>query len=197
MTTILSFYVNLISIWPSFITREEKFLPTFSVFKCFVLRSQANMVLKKLLSLFREGSQKSSSCTGMELVKDSSSQFWQRSLMPWDKLARSWRKIINQPSLTLLCKRGITRGLFISPVDFDNIFFNIIFRFFPADNNKYRNGNALAGTVVDQGINHPTEGDFYLLSHEGIQGTSRPCHYQVCFFRELLLYLKLKLMQSL
>ena len=52
-------------------------------------------------------------------------------------------------------------------------------RFFPTDNNKYRNGNALAGTVVDQGINHPTEGDFYLVSHEGIQGTSRPCHYQV------------------
>merc|ERR1712096_309363 len=52
-------------------------------------------------------------------------------------------------------------------------------RFFPTDNNKYKNGNALAGTVVDQGINHPTEGDYYPLSHEGIQGTSRPCHYQV------------------
>ena len=51
-------------------------------------------------------------------------------------------------------------------------------RFFPMDQDKYpKNGNALAGTVVDQGINHPTEGDFYLLSHEGIQGTSRPCHY--------------------
>ena len=54
-----------------------------------------------------------------------------------------------------------------------------IFRFFPTDNNKYKNGNALAGTVIDQGINHPTEGDFYLVSHEGIQGTSRPCHYHV------------------
>ena len=41
------------------------------------------------------------------------------------------------------------------------------------------NGNALASTVVDQDMNHPTEGDFYLLSHKGIQGTSRPCHYQV------------------
>ena len=38
-------------------------------------------------------------------------------------------------------------------------------RFFPADNNKYKNGNALAGTVVDQGINHPMEGDFYLLRY--------------------------------
>ena len=52
-------------------------------------------------------------------------------------------------------------------------------RFFPKDQNQYRNGNVLAGTVIDQGINHPTEGDFYLVSHEGIQGTSRPCHYQV------------------
>ena len=41
------------------------------------------------------------------------------------------------------------------------------------------NGNALAGTVVDHGINHPTEVDFYLLSLVGIQGTRRPCHYQV------------------
>ena len=42
-------------------------------------------------------------------------------------------------------------------------------RFFPLDNNKYKNGNALAGTVVDQGINHPTEGDFYLLRCEKLE----------------------------
>jgi len=53
-------------------------------------------------------------------------------------------------------------------------------RLFAADKNQYqRNQNVLAGTVVDQGLNHPTEGDFYLVSHEGIQGTSRPTHYQV------------------
>jgi len=53
-------------------------------------------------------------------------------------------------------------------------------RFFPIDGNKYpKSGNVLAGTVVDKGINHPKEGDFYLVSHEGIQGTSRPTHYHV------------------
>ncbi|XP_035828092.1 protein argonaute-2 isoform X7 [Aplysia californica] len=42
-----------------------------------------------------------------------------------------------------------------------------------------RSGNIPAGTTVDQGITHPTEFDFYLCSHAGIQGTSRPSHYHV------------------
>ncbi|XP_029634731.1 protein argonaute-2-like [Octopus sinensis] len=42
-----------------------------------------------------------------------------------------------------------------------------------------RSGNIPAGTTVDHGICHPTEFDFYLCSHTGIQGTSRPSHYHV------------------
>ncbi|XP_070208150.1 protein argonaute-2-like isoform X2 [Littorina saxatilis] len=42
-----------------------------------------------------------------------------------------------------------------------------------------KSGNIPAGTTVDMGITHPTEFDFYLCSHAGIQGTSRPSHYHV------------------
>ncbi|XP_064488840.1 protein argonaute-2-like isoform X1 [Ornithodoros turicata] len=42
-----------------------------------------------------------------------------------------------------------------------------------------KSGNIPAGTTVDVGITHPTEFDFYLCSHAGIQGTSRPSHYHV------------------
>ena len=35
------------------------------------------------------------------------------------------------------------------------------------------------GTVVDTGITHPTENAFYVTSHAGLKGTSRPTHYHV------------------
>uniref|UniRef100_A0A7N0U702 Protein argonaute 7 n=2 Tax=Kalanchoe fedtschenkoi TaxID=63787 RepID=A0A7N0U702_KALFE len=58
-------------------------------------------------------------------------------------------------------------------------------RFFPFEHGNKRttdrSGNVLPGTVVDQKICHPTEFDFYLNSHAGIQGTSRPTHYHVLF----------------
>uniref|UniRef100_A0A3B6HZ16 Piwi domain-containing protein n=1 Tax=Triticum aestivum TaxID=4565 RepID=A0A3B6HZ16_WHEAT len=44
-----------------------------------------------------------------------------------------------------------------------------------------RSGNILPGTVVDTKICHPSEFDFYLCSHAGIQGTSRPTHYHVLY----------------
>ncbi|CAN6222538.1 unnamed protein product [Urochloa humidicola] len=44
-----------------------------------------------------------------------------------------------------------------------------------------KSGNVLPGTVVDTNICHPSEFDFYLCSHAGIQGTSRPAHYHVLY----------------
>lgn len=58
-------------------------------------------------------------------------------------------------------------------------------RLFPAEHGSRdqtdKSGNILPGTVVDTQICHPREFDFYLNSHAGIQGTSRPTHYHVLF----------------
>ncbi|KAI0353623.1 argonaute-like protein [Trametes cingulata] len=55
-------------------------------------------------------------------------------------------------------------------------------RFFPqSQNDADRSGNCPAGTVVDKDIVHPTEFDFYLQSHSGLLGTSRPAHYSVLY----------------
>ena len=40
-----------------------------------------------------------------------------------------------------------------------------------------RNGNIFPGTVVDTDIIHPTISSFFLASHEGIQGTTKPTYY--------------------
>ncbi|KZT55686.1 Piwi-domain-containing protein [Calocera cornea HHB12733] len=42
-----------------------------------------------------------------------------------------------------------------------------------------RSGNCPAGTVIDTEVVHPTDFDFFLQSHGGILGTSRPAHYTV------------------
>ncbi|EIW61996.1 argonaute-like protein [Trametes versicolor FP-101664 SS1] len=55
-------------------------------------------------------------------------------------------------------------------------------RFFPQNSTDAdRSGNCPAGTVVDRDIVHPTEFDFYLQSHSGLLGTSRPAHYSVLY----------------
>ncbi|RGB37332.1 Piwi domain-containing protein [Rhizophagus diaphanus] len=55
-------------------------------------------------------------------------------------------------------------------------------RFFPIERkNSDRTGNCLPGTVIETDTTHPFEFDFYLLSHAGIVGTSRPTHYQVLY----------------
>ncbi|KAJ4961968.1 hypothetical protein NE237_021878 [Protea cynaroides] len=58
-------------------------------------------------------------------------------------------------------------------------------RLFPNRSETYLTGgrvfdeNIPPGTVVDTMITHPKEFDFYLCSHWGVKGTSRPTHYHV------------------
>ncbi len=55
-------------------------------------------------------------------------------------------------------------------------------RFFcAASQDGDRSGNIPAGTVVDTAVTHPNQFDFFLCSHGGIQGTSRPTHYHVVY----------------
>ncbi|XP_020092058.1 protein argonaute 2, partial [Ananas comosus] len=53
-------------------------------------------------------------------------------------------------------------------------------RLFPKDGaGSTRSGNVPPGTVVDTGIVDPLAFDFYLCSHYGSRGTSKPTHYHV------------------
>ncbi|GAB7357459.1 hypothetical protein MBLNU459_g0002t1 [Dothideomycetes sp. NU459] len=51
-------------------------------------------------------------------------------------------------------------------------------RFFPKDNAD-KNGNPLPGTLIETGVTHPFENDFYMCSHAALKGTARPVHYNV------------------
>ncbi|XP_043502637.1 protein argonaute-2-like [Polistes fuscatus] len=59
-------------------------------------------------------------------------------------------------------------------------------RFFPASRSETddRHCNVRAGTIVDTHITHPTDIDFYLVSHASIQGTARPTKYK-CVYNEI------------
>eukprot|EP01018_Ginkgo_biloba_P029293 Gb_20550 [translate_table: standard] len=53
-------------------------------------------------------------------------------------------------------------------------------RLFPCQGQpRTKSGNVMPGTVVDTTIVHPREFDFFLCSHYGIKGTSKPTHYHV------------------
>ncbi|KAG8635585.1 protein argonaute 2 isoform X2 [Manihot esculenta] len=78
-------------------------------------------------------------------------------------LKRAFRSINYAPTVTLIVaqKRHQTR-------------------LFPAGRSGGNsNGNVSPGTVVDSKIVHPFEYDFYLCSHYGSLGTSKPTHYHV------------------
>ncbi|GME33790.1 Eukaryotic translation initiation factor 2 [Neofusicoccum parvum] len=52
-------------------------------------------------------------------------------------------------------------------------------RFFPEGGKGDRNGNPNPGTLVETGVTHPFQFDFYLCAHSAIKGTARPVHYTV------------------
>ncbi|KAI9203830.1 Piwi domain-containing protein [Polychytrium aggregatum] len=55
-------------------------------------------------------------------------------------------------------------------------------RFFPIrKEDSDKSGNVLPGTIIETGVTHPSEFDFYLCSHPGLQGTSKPTHYHVLY----------------
>jgi eukaryotic translation initiation factor 2C len=76
-------------------------------------------------------------------------------------VAEACRELNIAPKITMLVvgKRHHTRLFPVNPGDAD------------------RSGNCPAGTVVDNVVTHPVEADFFLLSHGGLLGTSRPAHY--------------------
>lgn len=59
-------------------------------------------------------------------------------------------------------------------------------RFFPGKQHRHsgRNGNVDPGTVVSTAVTSPFRFNFFLVSHEGIQGTARPVEY-VCIHDEV------------
>lgn len=54
-------------------------------------------------------------------------------------------------------------------------------RFFPKNlrDSEDRNGNVPAGTIVDTDIIHPSDIEYYLVSHASIQGVARPTKYRM------------------
>ncbi|KAK6921978.1 Argonaute, linker 1 domain [Dillenia turbinata] len=73
-----------------------------------------------------------------------------------------------KPPITFVVvqKRHHTR-LFIDETDMSSI------------RNQLFDENIPPGTVVDTVITHPNEFDFFLCSHWGVKGTSRPTHYHI------------------
>jgi len=79
-------------------------------------------------------------------------------------------------------KRGFVQAGFTLPI---KLTFVVVgkhhhFRMFPENKEDTdRSGNCSSGTIVDSEVTNPFYSDFYLLSQQGIIGTSRPAHYSI------------------
>jgi eukaryotic translation initiation factor 2C len=125
------------------------------------------------------------------------------SIMVKDLLVQFYKSTRFKPTRIIFYRDGVSEGQFMQVLQYElravreacvslevgyqpGITFIVVqkrhhTRLFCADRKDQigRSGNIPAGTTVDVGITHPIEFDFYLCSHAGIQGTSRPSHYHV------------------
>lgn len=76
---------------------------------------------------------------------------------------------INPVSLSLLYKSVTILASFVLTGEIRYIVLNLYNGFSVSVVQVGRSGNIPAGTTVDVGITHPSEFDFYLCSHAGIQ----------------------------
>ncbi|KAH9983910.1 Piwi domain-containing protein [Russula compacta] len=91
-------------------------------------------------------------------------------------LSDAWNKFAENP------ESGIPKGIPV-PLIFIIVGKRHHIRFFqgPGPNIKDRTGNVFGGLVVDKEVTSPNKSDFYLQSHPGLKGTSRPSHYIVLY----------------
>ncbi|GLT65533.1 hypothetical protein SLA2020_379620 [Shorea laevis] len=149
--------------------RQELIQDLFKTWQDPVRGTVSGGMIKELLMSFRRATGQNHNASYLQVLDGvSEGQFYQVLLYELDAIRKACASLEPnyQPPVTFVVvqKRHHTR-LF-------------------ADNHRDRNavdrsGNILPGTVVDSKICHPTEFDFYLCSHAGIQGTSRPAHYHV------------------
>nr|TKW34679.1 hypothetical protein SEVIR_2G321800v2 [Setaria viridis] len=121
-------------------------------------------IVKELLRAFEQGSRRRPKQLIFYRDGVSEGQFKQVLEQEIPEIEKAWKALYNEkPQITFIVvqKRHHTR-------------------LFPSDRRSAdRTGNILPGTVIDRNICHPTEFDFFLCSHAGIKGTSRPTHYHV------------------
>jgi len=103
---------------------------------------------------------------------------WQRIHVPEQTLAKPWKLTRKSPSslLASVIIFGGQNGVISTRLKFNDA----TARMFPHNpRDADRSGNCPAGTTIDNGLGHPTEFDYYQLTHGGLIGTSRPAHYSV------------------
>jgi eukaryotic translation initiation factor 2C len=118
--------------------------------------SKKNRIPPKRIFLFRdgvsEGELEQVASLEIQAIKEAIDQFWVKHKLPSAK-----------PCLTFIVV-GKRHHI----------------RFFPQDSrDSDKSDNCHAGFIADNGLSSPMAHDFYLQSHGGLKGTSRPGHYMI------------------